>query len=439
MWSVNAKSGILYPLFGIRYRVLGMADTTLILKRIFPGLDGPDLEALRQVVVRRFVPAETVICHEGQIEHEFYIISEGRVVISKQFADGQEHVLAVKGAGEFFGEMALVEDKPRTATVTALVETELLSITEETFDQVVARSPIVALTILREVSRTLRQADHLTIVELERKHNELQRAYRRLQAAQVELLEKQLLDRELEIAAEVQRNILPTRFPAVPGFSCVARAQPARQVGGDFYDIRLVAGDKLGVLSADVSGKSVHAAIFMAITRGLFLAEALRSESPGEVMCRVHELLMEIAGVEGMFVTAFYAVIDPHSGRMRYARAGHDRPLLCRQGAVRVLPGSGRFLGMFDGLTIDERELQLLPGDLLVLFSDGVTDAVNVAGEQFGLKRLSRIVRDQAPTGAQTVCDVIFNSVLDFQGAASQFDDITLQVIAYEGNETRGR
>lgn len=409
-----------------------MTDTTQILKQVFSGLEGRDLEALRQVVVRQRVPAETIICREGKIEHEFYIIYEGNVAISKRFEDNQERILAIKGAGEFFGEMALLENKPRTATVTTLVETELLSITEDTFEQVVTRNPIVALSILRQISSSLRQTDHLTVVDLERKNKQLRQAYLELQEAHTELIEKQRMERELEIAAEVQRNILPTHFPDLPGFAFAARARPARQVGGDFYDLRLVGEDKLGVLMADVSGKSIHAAIFMAVTRGIFLTEARHSESPGEVMYRVHDLLMEIAGADGMFVTAFYAVIDAASGLMRYARAGHDPPLYYRRGEVRVLAGEGRFLGMFDGLSIEERELQLLPGDLLALFSDGVTDAVNTAGEKFGFARLQRIIQQHATLGAQAVCDAVFDHVLGFQGTTSQFDDITVQVIAYQ-------
>jgi serine phosphatase RsbU (regulator of sigma subunit) len=410
-----------------------MADIIHVLKQVFAGLEGPDLALLRQVVVRSRVPPGTVICREGAIEHEFYIVNKGSVSISKQFDDGQERVLAIVGAGEFFGEMALVENKPRAATVTALVETELLSISEETFDQVVARNPIVALTILRHVSSSLRRADHLTIVDLQRKNEELRRAYQDLQAAQAELIEKQRIERDLEIAAEVQRSILPTRFPDVPGLSFAARARPARQVGGDFYDIRMVAQDKLGVLMADVSGKSIHAAIFMAVVRSLFLTETRRTQSPGAVMERVHQLLMEIAAAEGMFVTAFYAVIDIQTCAMRYARAGHDRPLHYRQGEITLLPGEGRFLGLFDGLWVEEQELQLLPGDLLVLFSDGVTDAVNPSGEQFGVRRLSNLVCKHAPGGAHAVCEAIFDAVLRFQGTAAQFDDITLQVLSQTG------
>jgi sigma-B regulation protein RsbU (phosphoserine phosphatase) len=415
-----------------------MTDTTQLLQRIFVGLEGPDLDVLRNVVVRRRVPVHTIICQEGSTEHEFYIINSGNVTISKRLEDGNERVLATMGAGEFFGEMALVEHKPRTATVTAKEETELLVITEETFEQVVARNPTVALTILRGLSGSLRRADHRMIMDLQRKNKQLRQAYGELQAAQAELIEKQRIERELEIAAEVQRSILPTRFPDLPGFTFAVRARPARHVGGDFYDIRLVAGDKLGILMADVSGKSVHAAIFMAVTRSLFMTEALRTESPGDVMRRVHDLLIEIAGAQGMFVTAFYASIDPENGIMRYARAGHDVPLHYRQKQVRMLSSEGRFLGFFDGFFVDEQELQLLPGDLLVLFSDGVTDAVNAAGEQFGVERVSHLVQKYAGSGAQAVCDAVFDDVANFQGTAAQFDDITIQVIAYAPDKTVG-
>ena len=426
------------PRNGMHQLELAVTDTTRVLQQVFSGLEGPDLLALSDVVVSRRVPAETVICREGEIEHEFYIIRFGHVTISKRLNDGDERILATMGAGEFFGEMALIEHKPRTATVIARDDTELLVITEETVEKVVARNPVVAVTILRQVSHSLCQADRLMIVDLQEKNEQLRCAYQKPQAAQAELIEKQRLERELEIAAEVQRSILPTRFPIVPDFSFAARTRPARHVGGDFYDIRLVSENKLGVLMADVSGKSVHAAIFMAVTRSLFLTEARHSDSPAEVMECVHDLLMAISSSQGMFVTAFYGVIDTVTGLMCYARAGHDRPLFCRQGQVQALPGDGRFLGMFDGFSVDEQELQLLPADLIVLFSDGVTDAVNASNKKFGVQRTSRLVAKHAQSGSQVVCDAVFDDVVRFQGTASQFDDITVQVIAYEPHKTAG-
>jgi sigma-B regulation protein RsbU (phosphoserine phosphatase) len=119
---------------------------------------------------------------------------------------------------------------------------------------------------------------------------------------------------------------------------------------------------------------------------------------------------------------------------MRYARAGHVPPLHYRYGTVQSLHAKGRFIGMFAGLSLEERELQLLPGDLLVLFSDGVTDAVGEKGKAFGLERLRELVGQHVSLGAQGLCDVILDEVLRFQGETAQFDDITLQVVAYDGN-----
>lgn len=412
-----------------------MSDTAQVLQRVFSGLEGTDLETLCAVVVRRQVPADTAICQEGEIEHEFYILNNGSVAITQQLGS-EERFLATMGPGEFFGEMALLEHKPRVATVRTVEESELLVITEDIFEEVVARNPVVALTILRQVSKSLRRTDHQIIADLQAKNEQLRQAYRQLREAQAGLVEKQRLERELEIAAEVQRSILPTQFPEVAGFSFAARARPARWVGGDFYDIRLVDQHKLGVLLADVSGKSIDAALFMAITRSLFLTEARHTASPGEALSRVHDLLFEIGGAKGMFVTAFYAVIDTTNGSMRYARAGHDPPLHYHHNRVTALPSLGRFLGLFDMFRVEEKELQLLPGDLLVLYSDGVTDALNSAGEQYGVERVTRLVQEHAIKGAQGVCDAIFEDVLDFTGSVSQFDDITLQVIAFNPDET---
>lgn len=412
-----------------------MSDTTQVLQRVFAGLEGTDLKTLSDVVVRRHVSADTVICQEGEIEHEFYILNKGTVAITQQLGR-EERFLAAMGSGEFFGEMALLEHKPRVATVRALEESELLVITEETFGKVVARNPVVALTILRQISKSLRRTDHQIIEDLQAKNAQLRQAFRELREAQAELVEKQRLERELEIAAEVQRSILPTQFPELRGFSFAARARPARWVGGDFYDIRLVDRHRLGVLLADVSGKSIDAAIFMAVTRSLFLTEARHTASPGEVLSRVHDLLLEIGGAKGMFVTAFYAVIDTTNGSVRYARAGHDPPLHYRQGRVHTLTSAGRFLGLFDAFQVEEKALQLLPGDLLVLYSDGVTDALNSADEQYGVERVRHIVQKHAIRGAQVVCDAIFDDVLSFTGNTSQFDDITLQIIEFNPDET---
>ncbi|MCP4514925.1 MAG: SpoIIE family protein phosphatase, partial [Delftia sp.] len=166
-----------------------------------------------------------------------------------------------------------------------------------------------------------------------------------LQAAQVELVQKERLEREMELARQVQQSVLPKVFPTVPGYTFAARNRPARQVGGDFYDVFPLDADRLGLVIADVSDKGMPAALYMALTRSLLLAEARRESSPRAVLNNVHRLLLEL-GEQDMFVTVFYGVVEAQ--QLVYARAGHDHPMLLRQGVTRPLGGEGMFLGFPD-------------------------------------------------------------------------------------------
>lgn len=420
--------------------------TSEILKTVFPGLEGPELKRLSQVVVRKQISPGTIVCHEGKIEHEFYVIVEGEMAVTSLYENGEQRLLDVKGPGQFFGEMALLDRKPRTASVTAIVEVELLEINQQAFEATIRRNPSVALAILREVSGALRRTDRAMIQDLQNKNEQLRQAYQDLMNAHAELIEKERLEREIEIAAQVQQDILPSSFPDIPGFAFAARAQTAQHIGGDFYDIRMLDSHRVGLLNADVSGKGLHAALMMATVHTMFLTEAKRSRSPAQVVRGVHELLLEISRADDMFVTAFCADIDTDAALMRYVRAGHDEPLLYRDGQVSLLSGQGRFLGMFDELAVEERHLQLEPGDTLVLYSDGITDAINLSGERFGVERLSQVVASHIDQQAgatpdelvDSLCEAVFRSVARFQGVAPQFDDMTLQVIVY-GGKTWGK
>ena len=256
--------------------------------------------------------AGAIIVHEGRLEHTFYIVLDGEAEVVKRMGHGEQR-LALKTPGTFFGEMALIEDVPRSATVRALKPCWMLEIDDHVFDQLLERQPSVALTIVRQLSTNLRKTDQDIIESLRRKNEELARAYEELRAAQAQLIEKERLERELEIAGEVQQSILPTDFPAIPGLRLAACNRPAREVGGDLYDVIVLDGDHVGLLAADVSDKSVHAAIFMAVTRALFVAQARDFASPRETLFDIHRLLMEVSTSE-MFVTVFYGVLCAASG-----------------------------------------------------------------------------------------------------------------------------
>jgi len=407
-----------------------LSDAADTLRGIFRDLSPEELEALAAVAVSRDYPAGSVLCHEGKLEHVFYIVQDGQVAITHRLPDGGEQTLGVQGAGSFFGEIALLEDQPRSASVRTLVESRLLEITEQDFKWVVRRSPEAALTVLRGVIHSLRETDRVTIAQLQAKNLELQQAYADLKAAQARLVEQERLKRELEIAAEVQRSILPAAFPIIPGFEFAAYARPAREVGGDYYDLLPLDDDHFGLVMADVSGKSIHAALYMAVTRALFLAKAAEYRSPRDAARQIHELLMTSSNSD-MFVTVFYGIINSGTCEMRYVRAGHDLPIHFRPqtGQLSLLQAPGRFLGGLEGLVLNEAGLQFLPGDALVCYSDGLTDATSPEGRRYGLERLMALVAGAAAGSASDLAEAIVADVDAFRAGAPQPDDMTLLVM----------
>jgi serine phosphatase RsbU (regulator of sigma subunit) len=411
-----------------------MPDIAKIIQKAFPGISATDVESMKQAAEVQTYPPGYVLCHEGEIERVFYILAEGEVAITHKLPSGGVRFFGSRYPGEFFGEMALIENKPRAASITTSTVATVIEISEEVFNEFLSKSANIALTMIRTISASLRSSDQANIADLSRKNIELAKAYEDLKTAQGELVKKERLERELEIAGEVQRSLLPSRFPATPGYSFYGRNVPARHVGGDLYDVIKVDDEHVGVLMADVSDKGVHAALIMAVTRTLFLALARRIKSPSEVAIAVHNGILEVSSDDNMFVTVFYGVLNLATGVLRYIRAGQDKPLLFRAegGPPERLDAEGRFLGMLPGLTLEERETQLRPGDLLATYSDGVTDAVNLRDENYDLERLINLIEQHRAGTAKEVCQAIFDDVFRFRGAAPAFDDITVLVGRYD-------
>lgn len=268
---------------------------------------------------------------------------------------------------------------------------------------------------------------------------QLQEKIAELETAQAELVEKERLEREMELARQVQQSVLPRTFPLIPGYRFGACNQPARRVGGDFYDVILLDGDRFGVVIADVSDKGMPAALYMALTRSLILAEARRlqdpkgsrtSPSPRAVLENVHRLLLEL-GQPDMFVTVFYGIVDGPARQLTYARAGHDRPLLLRENQMQTLGGEGTFLGFLDldELHISEEQIDLAAGDKLVLYTDGLTDILSPQGHAFGQGRLEDVLQENASLPPQELCTATFAHLVAYQGTAQQYDDMTMLVV----------
>jgi len=405
---------------------------TAIIRQAFGGLDQQAIDTLRRVAVRKTYPRGTALCREGEPADRLYVIVSGRVVVTHKVEGADEDfVLGFLGPGQYFGEIAVISEEPRAATATTIVDTDVLEVTKEEFEQVFANSPALARHLVNTLIRMIRETDQRAIENLERRAEELSRAYRELEAAQADRVAKAALEAQLEVAAKAQHSMLPTYLPQVEGFEFAAAFEPARQVGGDFYDVHLMENGHVGILLADVSDKGAHAALFMAVARTLFWTEEHHHREPVAVMQAVHRGLVEVSTYE-MFVTAVYGVLEPQTRLFRYVRAGHDELLLVhRDGSSQFLGGRGRFLGLWsDGQpSFEEQQVALETGDCLVIYSDGVTDMRNPSGEAFGRERLAHFVRGIRTYDAERIARSIHRSVRRHRGDAEAFDDFTLLVI----------
>lgn len=240
------------------------------------------------------------------------------------------------------------------------------------------------------------------------------------------------LQKELEIARRLQLSILPHNFMPREGLHIQALMTPAKEVGGDFYDFFAIDGNRIGVVVADVSGKGVPAALFMAVSRTLLRAIGLLGDSPGRVLARLNDLLAA-ENDEMMFVTVFYAVIEPRQGRLTYANGGHNRPVRLRaDGTVDMLPGTqGTALAVMAGLDYREETIQLEPNDCILLYTDGVTEAFDIDDQEFGDPRLIKSMAGFASLPTRDVPQEITDQVYRFARGAPQSDDITCVAIGY--------
>jgi serine phosphatase RsbU (regulator of sigma subunit) len=302
------------------------------------------------------------------------------------------------------------------------------------------------LVLLRQV---------LTIVENVRLYNRLQRTYREMEhkeeevrelnkdlenrvaerteqlksamaKQQQEAQERQRIEQELRVARLIQQTLLPNTLPELEGHHIAVYYQPAREVGGDFYDFLDLPDGRLGLIVGDVSGKGVPAAIVMAITRTmLHAAYRMGSPAPGEILEQVNNILYRDIP-PNMFVTCLAALLDSRSGRLHYANAGHDLPYLRHaSGVCEELRATGMPLGLMPNMSYEQKEVTLKPGESVLLYSDGLVEAHDPQREMFGFPRMQDFVGAH-PSGA-TLIESLLAELKRFTGEAwEQEDDITL-------------
>jgi serine phosphatase RsbU (regulator of sigma subunit) len=244
---------------------------------------------------------------------------------------------------------------------------------------------------------------------------------------QEEAHERERIEQELRVARLIQQTLLPKSAPELEGYQIAAYYQPAREVGGDFYDFFELEDGRLGLVVGDASGKGIPAAIVMANTRSVLRTIARGGDiAPGQVLAQANEILYPDILVN-MFVTCFYGVLDPSSDTFTYANAGHDLPYLHRNGDAEELRARGMPLGLMPGMRYEEKETILQAGESVLFYSDGVVEAHDPQREMFGFPRLRTLVAEHDGEEERSLVDLLMNELHSFTGEDwEQEDDITL-------------
>lgn len=375
--------------------------------------------------------AGQLLCSEGESGDSFYIVMEGFLDVIKAYQTADERFFRQCGPGTFLGEISMFDPKSlRSATVRASTPATLARMSHVAFRSLVGQQPELAFELACHMALRLRDNDDAIIQEMHQKNRELTEAYAELQAAQQQIIAKRMLERELQVAKEIQESILPKTLPVFPGLELGALMRPARAVGGDLYDLIPLSSDRLGVMIGDVSDKGVPAAIFMALVRSLLRAEASRMTSPAAVLREVNRHLMDMNAAE-LFVTIIYGILDCRNNEFTFARAGHELPFLFRADGSEIEPiqHPGLALGLFDPIALSEQTLHVTPGSCLVLYTDGAMDAIDPQGERFGRERLRAAIRRHLGNPAQHICERLLGDITRFQDNTPHADDIALVAI----------
>ncbi len=348
------------------------------------------------------VTAGQVIFQEGQPGEVMYVLVAGEVYITM----GGKRINHLR-PGDIFGEMALIEQGPRSATATAVTDAIILPINRHQFTELLRDYPDFALWVM----------DYMSVRS------------RRMMAEEVKLIH---LEDELRIGREIQMSLLPERCPTVAGWEFAAFYRPARMVGGDLYDFIPLLQDptQMNIFIADVTGKGVPAALFMALSRTILHVESTYGYSPAETLQRVNHFIVRNSR-NPLFLSIALFTVHTDTGRLIFANGGHDRPLWLRQttGTVESLSAAGMLLGVFPEVRLADNEVQLAPGDAIILYTDGITEAQNEWGELFGDERLCEVAAAHLGSSASQLLEGVVTAVTQFTGATPQADDLTLVVI----------
>jgi phosphoserine phosphatase RsbU/P len=434
-WTVEEIAGLLAPL------------------PIFARLDAKALAAVASRCGFAYFHAGDVIMEEGRVSTFADVILSGEVDVFVDTPAGRVNV-ATLGPPRMIGELGALAEMPRTATIIARGDLAVVRIERDSLMSLMAEQPSIGTAIIGELGQRLHRMnrslasltyaasalgrdeyDPAMIAELARQPGEMANFARAFASMAAELEAKKRRRDEMQAAATIQNSILPRPLSHEGALAAVelhAEMHPAREIGGDFYDYFLIGDDRLALTVADVSGKGIPAALFMAVSRTVLRAGE-RGVDMAADMERANGLL-SAENAASMFVTAFHGVLDLKTGALRYCNAGHNPPYVLRAGGGReTLKATGIPFGVDGDLPYRVAETRLAPGDVLFLFSDGITEAFNPEGEEFGAARLEAALAAARGHDAAALVAGVLDATRAFAADAEQSDDITVLALVYRG------
>lgn len=383
---------------------------------------------------REYGPGE-ILFSEGDSSDCFSLVLEGQLEVYKHLEGGIERRLAVLGPNDFLGEMSLFfQTRRRSASARALGNLSILEIQKDDFEKLLKRQPELLNAILQVTVQRMRGTENATIQDLQLRNSQLEQAYQELKIAQAQLLAQERLETELALARRIQQALLPKDLPALDGWRMDALWQPAFEVSGDFYDFIILPDGTLGLVIGDVTGKGMPAALVMATTRSV-LRSVIFSQtwtgfpSPGSLLEKVNDILCPDMP-PNMFVTCLLAFLEPKSGLLLYANAGHNPPYQRTLDGVTALRARGMPLGLLPEMKYEEHETTLQVGDSLLAYSDGIVEAHDPNGEMFDDPRLIQLLAylpDTQPLHGSDLISFLMDELARFTGPSwMQEDDVTL-------------
>jgi sigma-B regulation protein RsbU (phosphoserine phosphatase) len=368
------------------------------------------------------VPAGEVLLEPGQSNHALHLLVSGRLRIHFDHKDSADYIPIEEGG--CFGELSIIDGRPVSAYVVADVPSCVLSLRESIFWEELIPYPGVARNLLNVLSERMRVNNDMILERMK------------------DRLALEHLHRELAIAHNIQLSMLPPGerlFPDRTEVQAHAIIEPAKDVGGDFYDAFFASPERIFIAIGDVSGKGVPAALFMARTMTLMRMEAARRRSPAAILEAVNRALCE-GNDAGMFVTLFCGILEIETGHFSFANAGHNPPLFLGAGARRefLRVKKGLVAGIMEGSRYPLDTLSLAPGESVLLYTDGVTEALNPAEDLYSETRFLEAVRQGPWDSPRSLVEGVRASIAEFSQGAPQADDITILALRYAGRANPG-